>query len=109
MPSVETELEQKIQLTAATAQGTATEKKSDDSTISASNCSAEFNILKSLKNDIDANAKSDKLDVKIGDADLALPPRMPDVAAAALLPAPATVVAALNIIQDANDRKEKEI
>ncbi|XP_050341012.1 tropomodulin [Bactrocera neohumeralis] len=110
LPSVETEFEQKIQLTAANADDAATEKKSDDSAISASNGSDEFNLLKTLKNDIDANAKIEKLDVKIGDADLALPPRMPDVAAAAaVLPAPATVVAALNIIQNANDRKEKEI
>ncbi|XP_018794882.1 PREDICTED: tropomodulin isoform X3 [Bactrocera latifrons] len=110
IPSVETEFEQKNQLTAATADDAATEKKSDDSAISASNGSDEFNILKTLKNDIDANAKIDKLDVKMGDADLALPPRMPDAAAeAAVLPAPATVVAALNIIQNVNERNEKEI
>lgn len=108
-PSIETEFEQQIQLTAAAAETTATEKKTDDSAINTSNCLEEFNILKSLKADNDANAKSDKLDVKIGDADLALPPRMPDAVAEALLPAPATVVAALNIIQNANDRKEKEI
>ncbi|XP_054081916.1 tropomodulin isoform X1 [Zeugodacus cucurbitae] len=98
MPSIETAFEQKIQLTAANA----AEQKSDNSAVQ---CLADINILKSLKTDNDANAKGDKLDVKIVVADMALPPRMPDAVAVA----PATVVAALNIIQNANERKEKEI
>ncbi|XP_053970209.1 tropomodulin-like isoform X8 [Anastrepha ludens] len=106
--SIAAEFEQKIQLAdTATAVVAAPEKKEDDLTINASNCLDNMNVLHSLKNDSDTKAVNEMLDVKSGGADLQ--PQMPE-AAVARLPGPANVVvAALNIMQNANEREEKEI
>ncbi|XP_067617122.1 tropomodulin-like isoform X2 [Eurosta solidaginis] len=111
--SFESEIEQKIEnktdIDANTVAAPVAEVTEDIPQINKSDASLEnINILQEKQNYSESNSKPEKIDLKGVGADLTTPQIVEEVAGE--LPAPTNaVVATLNIIQNANERKEKEI